>query len=107
MALVFQIDPNGLSTSNLSKFSKFGTVYFVLSICSTTVCTLAIIYRILTVSKASGFSQIGPYRKVLEIMIESAALYTVALIVYLPLLVREDFSAGYAQALLVSITVGI
>lgn len=108
LGVVYQIDPNsGLATSHFNKFAKFSMIYFVLSLCSTAICTLAIIYRILAVSKESGFSLIGPYRKVLEIIVESAALYTVALIVYLPLLVRADFSDGYPQALLISITVSV
>lgn len=108
LGIVYQIDPNsGLATSHFNKFAKFSMIYFVLSLCSTAICTLAIIYRILAVSKESGFSLIGPYRKVLEIIVESAALYTVALVVYLPLLVRADFSDGYPQALLISITVSV
>ncbi len=106
MAVVYQIDPNsGLTTSHFNKFAKFSMIYFILSLCSTTICTIAIVYRILAVSKESGFSLIGPYRKVLEVIVESAALYSVTLIIYLPLLVRDDFADGYPQALLVSITV--
>ncbi|KAF9452089.1 hypothetical protein P691DRAFT_697816 [Macrolepiota fuliginosa MF-IS2] len=105
MAAVFQIDPSsGLATSQFNKFAKFSMIYFVFSLCSTAISTTLIVYRIIAVSRETGFSTISPYRKILEIIIESAALYCIALIVYLPLLVRDDFSDGYAQALLISIT---
>lgn len=106
MSAIFQIDPNsGLATAQFNKFAKFSMIYFILSLSSTTISTLLIVYRIISVSRETGFSTINPYRKVLEIIVESAALYCIILIIYLPFLVRDDFSSGYPQALLISITV--
>lgn len=106
MSAIFQIDPeSGLNTNQYNKFAKFTLVYFVLSLCSTVICTSLIVYRIFTISRRSGLSTESPYRKVLEIIVESAVVYSIALLVYLPFLIRDDFSDGYPQAVLTSITV--
>lgn len=64
-----------------------------------------IIYRIISVSWQTGFGMSSASRRAMEIIIESAALYCLILIIYLPLLVRDDFIDGYPQAILIAVTV--
>lgn len=102
-----QIKPHDelYSTSNRTKFTDPGIVYFSLSLTSTVLSTLLIIYRIIVISRRT--LSLNRYTGVIEIITESAALYTIALIVFLPFFARKDFSQGYAQAILVPITVCI
>jgi hypothetical protein len=106
MSAAFQIDPNSnLSTDDFNKFAKFSAVYFGLSLGSTTISTGLIVYRIVAVARDTGFHLESSYRKVLEIIVESAFLYSIMLIIYVPFLVRDDFSDAYPQAVLTSMIV--
>ncbi|KAF5350715.1 hypothetical protein D9756_008569 [Leucocoprinus leucothites] len=105
MSAIFQIDPaSGLATSQFNKFANFSAVYFCLSLGSTVISTILIIYRIVGVARDTGFHLESTYRKALEIIVESAALYSIALVIFVPLLVRKDFSDAYPQAVLICIT---
>ncbi|KAJ3574898.1 hypothetical protein NP233_g1460 [Leucocoprinus birnbaumii] len=105
MSAIFQIDPaSGLPTSESNKFAKFSAVYFGLSLGSTVISTSLIVYRIVAVARDTGFHLEKPYRKVLEIIVESAVLYSISQIIFLPLLVRDDFSDAYPQAVLICMT---
>ncbi|KAF9452086.1 hypothetical protein P691DRAFT_831763 [Macrolepiota fuliginosa MF-IS2] len=98
MAAIFQIDPGtNIATTQSNKFAKFALIYLALSLCSTTISTALIIYRI-------GFSTTSSNRKILEVIVEPAALYCAILLVYLLLSLRNDHSSGYAQALLIPVT---
>ncbi len=106
-AVIDQIDPkSGLSSADWNKFARPAMIYFVLGLANTAYSTLMIVYRILSVSRETGFKVSSASRRAMEIVIESAALYCLVLVIYLPLLVRDDFIDGYPQAILVAVTVG-
>ncbi|KAL9709186.1 hypothetical protein Ac2012v2_007541 [Leucoagaricus gongylophorus] len=104
MGAIFQIDPSSnLASSARNKFAKFTAVYFSLSLASTVISTSLTVYRIITVARETGFHSQNSYRKIIEIVVESAALYSLILIIYVPFLVRSDFSDAYPQAILVNV----
>jgi len=110
MAAIFQIHPLNLTSEARHKFARFAAVYFSLSLASTVISTFLIVYRIITISRETNFASQGSYRKVIEIIIESAALYSLILIIYLPFLLSPAFNSGYngyAQAILTSIMVSL
>jgi len=108
MGAIFQIDPSSnLASSARNKFAKFTAVYFSLSLASTVISTSLTVYRIITVARETGFHSQNSYRKIIEIVVESAALYSLILIIYVPFLVRPDFSDAYPQAILVNVMVSI
>ncbi|KAJ6620503.1 hypothetical protein B0H10DRAFT_2021828 [Mycena sp. CBHHK59/15] len=84
-------------------FVDFATPYFALSLVTTLLATLMIILRILMMTKFSPGIAKG-YGNVIEIVVESAALYSITLIVFLPFLVSGSFNDGYPQAILVQMT---
>lgn len=55
-------------------------IYYALSVATNVLCTVLIIFRILRVT---GFSGLNTYRGVIEILVESAALYSAMYIVYI------------------------
>ncbi len=70
---------------------------FVLA--STLWCTLFIIYRIVTVTRSAG--GLNAYRHVIEVLVESSALYSISLILFVTFYVRNDAILYYFVALLV------
>ena len=107
MAAVFQVHPSSLSIAAINKFRKFTAVYFSLSLASTVISTFLIVYRIITIARETDFYSQSSYRKIIEIVVESAALYSLILIIYLPLLVRGGVKDQYAQAVLTCTMVNI
>ncbi|PBK93584.1 hypothetical protein ARMGADRAFT_1079886 [Armillaria gallica] len=75
---------------------------FVLA--STLWCTLLIIYRIVTVTRSAG--GLNAYRHVIEVLVESSALYSISLILFVTFYVRNDVISYYFNVLSV-ITRGI
>ncbi|KAJ3557030.1 hypothetical protein NP233_g11841 [Leucocoprinus birnbaumii] len=104
ISAIFQIEPNVLSSSNFNRFAQFSLIYFIFSLASMTISTALMVYRIISVGPSTGFHLEKGYRKVVEIIVESAALYCIALVIFLPFLVRDDFSSGYSEAVLNSAT---
>lgn len=107
-SLMYQISPQArdrLSPANRTKFTDFGIIYLSLSLASTVLSTLLIIYRIVSVTRQTLMT--NRYKGIIEIIAESAAIYAVTLIIFLPFFARKDFTQGYAQAILVPITVCI
>ncbi|KAF5346092.1 hypothetical protein D9756_010817 [Leucocoprinus leucothites] len=103
LSLMDQIKPQDrYKPSNRTKFTNSGIVYFSLSLTSTVMSTTLIIYRIVTVSRRAHL--IRCYRGIVEIIAESAALYAIAMIVFLPFFSQKNFTQGYAQAILIPIT---
>ncbi|PBK90771.1 hypothetical protein ARMGADRAFT_1166737 [Armillaria gallica] len=83
------IDPYG-STIGWVLYTSF-------MLASTLWCTSLIIYRIVTVARAGG--GLGNYRHVLEVLVESSALFSVSLILYIAFLARNDISSIYFDTL--------
>lgn len=107
MAAVFQVHPSNLSFTAINKFRNFTAVYFSLSLASTIISTVLIAYRIITIARETDFYSQSSYRKIVEIVVESAALYALILVIYLPLLVRGGFKDQYAQAVLTCVMVSL
>ncbi|KAJ7459259.1 hypothetical protein FB451DRAFT_1182284 [Mycena latifolia] len=84
-------------------FIDFATPYFSLSLVTTCLATVLIIFRIITMTEPATRRSRG-YGRVVEIIVESALLYSVTLIIFLPLLVTASADDGYAQAVLAQMT---
>ncbi|KAJ7087079.1 hypothetical protein C8R44DRAFT_893246 [Mycena epipterygia] len=85
---------------NRETFADFATPYFILSLVTTLTATLLIILRILTMTEGRGRG----YSRVIEIIVESAALYCIVLIIFLPFLIRGSDNDGYPQVILAQVT---
>ncbi|PBL00078.1 hypothetical protein ARMGADRAFT_1024142 [Armillaria gallica] len=73
-------------------------LYAAFILITTLWCTLLIIFRILTVGRASRASDsagsaLQAYRHIIEVLVESSALYSVALILYMVFFARNDWAA--------------
>ncbi|KAJ7493791.1 hypothetical protein FB451DRAFT_1491196 [Mycena latifolia] len=82
------------------QFADYATPWSIMSLTTTLSATLLIILRIATMTEG----RLRGYTRVIEIVVESAALYCVVLIVYLPFLVRGLATDGYPEAILVQVT---
>ncbi|KAJ7152717.1 hypothetical protein C8R43DRAFT_842260, partial [Mycena crocata] len=88
---------------NRESFIDFATPYFSLSLATTLLSTLLMILRIVVVTRIGGGTLRG-YGQVIELIVESAILYSLTLIVFLPLLVDHAFTHAYPQAILAQMT---
>ncbi len=75
-----------------------------MSLATTLLCTTLIVFRIWYLGRVDA---LRTYKRIIEIIVESAALYAIALVVFLIFFVRDDLNTGYPQAVLYSITVFI
>ncbi len=78
-------------------------LYISFLMATTIICTLLIIYRIVTVTGGMG---IRSYRGVIEIIVESALIYSVSLLVYVVLVARESSGGPYADVIASAARVG-
>ncbi|PBK76333.1 hypothetical protein ARMSODRAFT_222653 [Armillaria solidipes] len=74
--------------SALQSYFQYLVIYASLTLATTLWCTLLMIYRVLTV--AQGAEGAGAYRHVLEVLVESSALYAVPLIFYVAFFARRS-----------------
>ncbi|KAK0472645.1 hypothetical protein IW261DRAFT_1596781 [Armillaria novae-zelandiae] len=88
------------NTGGFAAQIDWALIYLSLTLATTLLCTLLILYRI--VRLASGVSSYG---KIVEIVIESSAMYSLTLIVYLALVARNLESAYYADMIMAYIKV--
>ncbi|KAK0219191.1 hypothetical protein IW262DRAFT_1084699 [Armillaria fumosa] len=90
------------NTQDLLSYGS-AAIWFILYIsflmATTIFCTLLIIYRIVTVSHGPGGMGIRLYRGVIEIIVESALIYSVSLLVYVILVARESPGGPYADVI--------
>ncbi|KAJ6522901.1 hypothetical protein B0H19DRAFT_1085947 [Mycena capillaripes] len=91
--------------SSPATYIGFGNAYFGLILATTTSATFLLIFRIYKMSEKSTRKSMG-YGRVIEMVVESAALYLVALVVYIPLSVLGLANVAYPQALVAQLTVG-
>ncbi|KAK0471770.1 hypothetical protein IW261DRAFT_1313926, partial [Armillaria novae-zelandiae] len=73
------------------------TAYISLILTTTILCTLLIIYRIITVSHAG--MGIRTFRGIIEIIVESAFIYSIALLVYIVLITCNSYGEPYIDIL--------
>ncbi|KAK0209814.1 hypothetical protein IW262DRAFT_496016 [Armillaria fumosa] len=89
------------------EFSEFGsridwtTLYLSLVLATTLMCTLLIVYRILSVGGIKA--GLRSYRGVVEVVVESAALYSAALIIYIAFISRNMLGSSYIDIITASI----
>ncbi|KAK0224635.1 hypothetical protein EDD85DRAFT_234716 [Armillaria nabsnona] len=74
--------------SALQSYFQYLVIYASLTLATTLWCTLLMIYRVLTV--AQGAEGAGAYRHVLEVLVESSALYAVPLVFYVAFFARRS-----------------
>ncbi|PBK67634.1 hypothetical protein ARMSODRAFT_1086129 [Armillaria solidipes] len=79
----------------------FPILYISFILATTLWCTLLIIYRILTVAvlRRGTEGRLRVYRRFIEVLVESSALYSISLILYLGLTIREDFGLFYLDTI--------
>lgn len=92
------------SITNSTAVVNWATPYFSTTLVTTVVTTSLIVFRIWSVNRANKRVR-GGYRGVIEVVIESAALYSLNLVIYLPYLVGKNPRCAFAQAALAQITV--
>ncbi|PBK94189.1 hypothetical protein ARMGADRAFT_1098834, partial [Armillaria gallica] len=84
----------------------WGVAYYSMTLSTTVICTTLIVYQLARASirgKALHFAT-NPYHQVMEIMVESAALYVIALTVYIPFIATNSPYSNYPQVVLASVT---
>ncbi len=90
-------------TSDIQSQTIFGNIgiwlilYISFNIATTILCTLLIIYRIITVSHAG--MGVRSFRGIIEIIVESALIYSITLLVYLVLVACNSDKGPYLDLL--------
>ncbi|KAK0491734.1 hypothetical protein EDD18DRAFT_1109484 [Armillaria luteobubalina] len=100
------IDPQGKPVTPWgSNAINWGVAYYTMTLSTTVICTTLVVFRLTQASRAADFLHFAPnpYHKVMEIMVESAALYVVALAVYIPFIATNSPYSNYPQVILASI----
>ncbi|KAG7442562.1 uncharacterized protein BT62DRAFT_375447 [Guyanagaster necrorhizus] len=77
--------------------------YISLSLAVTLMCTILIVLRIITVGRANRKTIFGSYRAIVEIVIESAALLSIILIIYMVTYARGAYAAIYVDSIAANI----
>ncbi len=90
-----------INTPEAAIFPIISILYISFVLVTTLWCTLLIIYRILTVAgvKRRADGRLNIYQHFIGVFVESSALYSISLIVFLALTVREDFGLYYLDAI--------
>ncbi|KAK0194748.1 hypothetical protein F5146DRAFT_1022538 [Armillaria mellea] len=70
-------------------------VYLSLSLAVTLLCTILIVFRIVTVGRANRNGALGGYRSVIEIIVESSALLSIISIIYMITYARGAYAEIY------------
>ncbi|KAF7301966.1 hypothetical protein MIND_00762700 [Mycena indigotica] len=79
-------------------YVQFSNPYFYLSLSTTVLCTLLIVIRIVLLARGS-FGQLRSYSGVIEMVVESAAMYSATLIAFIAM-GSLNVADGYPQAIL-------
>ncbi|KAK0453983.1 uncharacterized protein EV420DRAFT_1645202 [Desarmillaria tabescens] len=82
-------------------YEVFLMLYISFVLATTLWCTLLIIFRILTVTgvgRGTG-GRLSVYRRFIGVLVESSAFYSIVLILYLALFIRNDFGFYYLDAI--------
>ncbi|KAF7361065.1 hypothetical protein MSAN_01137400 [Mycena sanguinolenta] len=87
-------------------FVDYARPYFSMCLVTTLLATVLIVFRILWLTRDQTGTAFSGYRAIIEMIVESALLYSVTLIIYIVLLFGPDTSNndGYAQAVLIQMT---
>ncbi|KAK0185435.1 hypothetical protein F5146DRAFT_1165124, partial [Armillaria mellea] len=85
------------NTKEVGQFAAeidWSLLYILLMLATTLICTLLIVYRIVRHARRTSTSL-----KVIEMLIESSAIYSLSLIVYLALVSKNSESSYYADTI--------
>ncbi|PBK96223.1 hypothetical protein ARMGADRAFT_1061800 [Armillaria gallica] len=88
------------STGGFAVDIDWALIYISLTFATTLLCTLLIVYRIVRLA-----SRVSSYKRIVEIVIESSAMYSLTLIVYLALVARNLESSYYADIIMAYVKV--
>ncbi|KAK0221109.1 hypothetical protein EDD85DRAFT_1028369 [Armillaria nabsnona] len=95
---VENIPPKALYLENIVNWA---ILYSSLILTTLLWCTILIIYRILSVASAAG--RIGVYQRLIEMLVESALLYSAVIVVLLVFEVRNETSGAYVEEVAIAI----
>ena len=82
----------------------FLVVYISCILATTLWCTILIVIRILTAIRAAN-GRLGDYHHIIEVLVESSALYSVSLIIYIALEASNNAASVYFDTLAAITTV--
>ncbi len=85
------------------KIVNWAVLYPSLILATLLWCTIFIIYRILRVGGVTAGMRV--YHRVIEMLVESAAVYSVVLVILLVLEVRNELVGGYIQEVAIALRV--
>ncbi|PBK65026.1 hypothetical protein ARMSODRAFT_961588 [Armillaria solidipes] len=74
-------------------------VYLALSLAVTLLCTILIVFRIVTVGRANRDAALGGYRSIIEIIVESSTLLSIILIIYMVTYARGAYAEIYIDVI--------
>ncbi|SJL12923.1 uncharacterized protein ARMOST_16356 [Armillaria ostoyae] len=76
-------------------------LYLSFNLVTTLSCTVLIIYRIVAVTgvRHGPMGRLGVYRRFIEVLVESSALYSISNILYLAFIIRDDIGWGYLDVI--------
>lgn len=88
---------------------NWGVAYYSMTLSTTVICTVLIVYRLTRANMAVKSLRLAPnpYHQVVEVVVESAALYVIALAVYIPFIATNSPYSIYPQVFLASLTVSL
>ncbi len=86
---------NSVKTGVLAAKIEWPLIYLLLTLTTTVMCTFLIVYRIVHFAHRLLF-----FRSIISALIESSAIYTLALIVFLMVQKRNSMAADYADIIL-------
>ncbi|KAJ7019877.1 hypothetical protein C8F04DRAFT_1242381, partial [Mycena alexandri] len=89
-----------------NSFVDYARPYFSMCLVTTLLATVLIVFRILWLTRDHAGSAFSGYRAIVEMVVESALLYSITLIIYIVLLLgpADSNNDGYAQAILIQMT---
>ncbi|KAK0459015.1 uncharacterized protein EV420DRAFT_345806 [Desarmillaria tabescens] len=87
----------------------FPMLYISFVLATTLWCSMLIAYRILTITgtRRGVEGRLGVYRRFIEVLVESSALYSISLILNLAFTIRTDNRGGYYFDVIAAIAKGI
>ncbi|KAK0221098.1 hypothetical protein EDD85DRAFT_261923 [Armillaria nabsnona] len=97
IALGPDVPPRVLFLENIISWSVLYSLYTSLILATLLWCTTFIIYRIVRVGGAAG--RIHVYQRVIEMLVESASLYSAVLVVLVVLEARKELAESYIEDL--------
>ncbi len=97
---------NGIEDSSYSgTIAEWMMSYMAMTLTTTLWCTIFILYRIISVTGSGYGVEIHSYRRVIEALVESAALYSTIYIINIVCVARNLLYGSYVEILAAAIRV--